>query len=174
MTAFRFDENDPRIQRKIRNIVAGGDNYASLVRSLLTKEAGAQMDKYVASAKYGADKDYGDSRLALGEKSLALSGDTKIANIASRENIAKAADLTRKKTTLDRIASRQGIDEDTINLKRAAFDYDKSQVLPSALISGLGVPLEYLLNRQEKEELKSLRRLRDRRPINNYDPPPEW
>ena len=175
MTAFMFNENDPRIQRKIQSIAAKGDKYASIVRSLLTDEAGRQMDKYVTLAKLGMQGEQGKSRLALGEKGLKLTGETSKADIASRESMAKASDLTRRETILAGIESRQGIDEGRLGLKRDAFEYDKSQVLPSALISGAGVPLQYALNRQEKAELEALRKLRDRRPysgINNYDAPP--
>ena len=171
---------DPRTQKALRKMAnestKGGDNqYSALVRNLLTPEVAKFMDTEIAGARLGLIKSQGKERINLGKESLALKAGTTQADIASREKMSLLSNESRKATTLAGIESRQGIDEGRLGLKRDAFEYDKSQVLPSALISGAGVPLQYALNRQEKAELEALRKLRDRRPysgINNYDAPP--
>ena len=162
MTAFRFNRNDPRVQRKIQRIAAQGDNYAGLVSSLLTKEAGAQMDKYITLARLGQQKEQGAKQLALGEKRLLTKSDISKADIASREKMSELSNATQRETQLANIASREGMFKDRQGLEEDAFKYKKGQSKWENIIAAAGLPVQYGLDRRESAEMKALSKLRNR------------
>jgi len=163
MTAFRFNRDDPRIQRKIKRIAAEGDNYAGLVSSLLTKEAGSQMDKYITLAGMGQRKEQGKQSLALGEKRLASRMSISEADIASREKMSELANAARRETTLANINSRQSIAEGRQGLEEEAFQSKKSAMPWETAIAAAGIPIQYGLNERESAERKALLALRNNR-----------
>jgi len=150
---------DPRLQRKIKKIQAKGPNYSGLVRSLLTDEAAANMEKMIGLASLGEKKRAGQAAIALGEKTLETRGAISKANIASREKLSDLSRKTREAISLADIASREDIAKGQQALSTQAFEYQQKQWPWETAIAAAGIPIQYALGERERKERQDILRL---------------
>jgi len=152
--------NSPKYQRKIQQLRADPKR-AHLVRSFMTEAAGQDMDRQIALAKLGFEKERGEKSLAFREKKLGVMEDIERSGIESREKTSLLSDASREKRTLADIASREKIRGGILGLKEQAFEDEKSQMPWEIGIAAAGIPLEYALGRREAKEKKANRALRE-------------
>jgi len=148
-TAFR---DDPRYQRKLQRIASKGDNYAGLVKAFMTQSAGAEMDKQIQFAGYGAQERRGKKALALGNRRLDVTSDISMKNIASREKTAGRSQALSEKAFASNVARagrRLDVSEDRLGDRERQDKY-------GALVAATGIPIEIGLRGRESKKRKAL------------------